>query len=156
MVVTTHHLFVNVKDSSLGGIRWAEAEGEIDRLNAMVNAKVQKFLEQSSKTGKPLSPEVSAVLVQKSVVYKKRQKWVPIFYAMVSLALLSLHLDRPLTILTAVVFSFVWYDFFSGVLHVILDNPFFMRFPILHEPCLEFQWHHHLPLVSIIFESTMW
>ena len=41
--------------------------------------------------------------------------------------------------------SFLFYDFYSGVLHITLDNPEFLSFPILDKPCLEFQWHHQIP-----------
>jgi hypothetical protein len=29
------------------------------------------------------------------------------------------------------------------VLHIVLDHPPNMKVPVLDQPCLEFQWHHH-------------
>jgi len=41
--------------------------------------------------------------------------------------------------------TYIIYDAYSGVLHVMLDDPKNLRLPILGQPCLEFQWHHHIP-----------
>jgi palmitoyl-[glycerolipid] 3-(E)-desaturase len=54
--------------------------------------------------------------------------------------------EHPGNILFSGIFMFFWYDFFSGLLHIVLDNPDFIPFPLLGTPCLEFQWHHHIPL----------
>jgi hypothetical protein len=50
--------------------------------------------------------------------------------------------------LVCAILSFVWYDFFSGVLHVVLDEPSNLRgwrSRLVAKPCLEFQWHHIIP-----------
>ena len=82
--------------------------------------------------------------------------------------LLASYYDKPLTLFVSAILTFIWYDFFSGVLHIVLDNPDFIKMPILGDPCLviiivfvfififllisctvvyqEFQWHHHIPL----------
>jgi len=140
-------VFVDAKSTSFLGIRWALVEGEIERLNAVVESKTIKYVEESRASGMPLAPEVAQVLGGNHHVYKKRWVFLPVFYAFISIAMLAQYAREPLTPLVAFVFSFFWYDFFSGVLHVILDNPSFMKFPVLDEPCLEFQWHHHIPLV---------
>ena len=49
---------------------------------------------------------------------------------------------------------FFWYDFLSGVLHMVLDNPEFINFPIIDDSCLEFQWHHRIP-TDIISKSFL-
>lgn len=134
-------------DKRSPGIRWASSEGEIDRLNAIVRMKTAKFVEEAAKTGKVLAPEIQAVVGDRQVVYKKRWVSLPVFYALLSIVFVASNYEYPLTMLTTFVFSFMWYDLFSGVLHVNLDNPDFINFPVLHEPCLEFQWHHHIPLV---------
>lgn len=36
-------------------------------------------------------------------------------------------------------------DFYSGVLHVVLDDEWNMRVPLLSQPAMEFQYHHHIP-----------
>ena len=139
-------------DSLIGllGIRWGQADDEIDRLNALVDIKVKRFVEESKRTGVPVSPEVDAVL-RGEIVYKKRTIWMPVVYSLISISIfVTQAISHPMTLLAAIVFSYFWYDFFSGVLHVILDDPGFIRLPLLKEPCLEFLWHHHIPLVSVL------
>jgi hypothetical protein len=41
--------------------------------------------------------------------------------------------------------SLVGYDLLSGFLHIVFDNPANLHIPILGQPCLEFQMHHHFP-----------
>lgn len=53
-----------------------------------------------------------------------------------ALLLLGCNYDKPLTLIIAIIFTFLWYDFFSGVLHIVLDNPGFIKLPVLGEPCL--------------------
>jgi palmitoyl-[glycerolipid] 3-(E)-desaturase len=48
-------------------------------------------------------------------------------------------------VLFSIVWNFFLYDVFSGLLHICLDNPNFIAFPIIGDSCLEFQWHHHIP-----------
>ena len=36
-------------------------------------------------------------------------------------------------------------DFYSGVLHVVLDDEWNMNVPLLSQPAMEFQYHHHIP-----------
>lgn len=36
-------------------------------------------------------------------------------------------------------------DFYSGVLHVVLDDEWNMKVPLLSQPAMEFQYHHHIP-----------
>jgi len=135
------------------GIRWRKTPGEIDRLNAIVQQKTRELVEESSKTGEPLSPEVLAVVNNpNNRVYKERYVFLPVFYFTLSTCFIlfgnapGMGVQHPLTILFCFLFEYFWYDLFSGVLHVNLDNPEFIGFPVLHEPCLEFQWHHHIPM----------
>lgn len=148
--VEAHLQFANGLESSLFGIRWTPRDdAEIDRLNSLVQVKARKFYEDAQKNGTPVAPEVEAVLDGSVKVYKRRWLWMPVLFSLTSVAILLLHIAQPLTLLVSAIFSFVWYDFFSGILHCILDDQSFIRgFPILSEPCLEFQWHHHIPLVS--------
>ena len=73
-------------DKRSPGIRWSRAEGEIDRLNAIVQIKTKKFVEESLKSGEPLAPEIQAVVSDPhQVVYKKRWIMLPVCYAACSL-----------------------------------------------------------------------
>lgn len=128
------------------GICWTRSDGgEIERLNYLVKQKVEKFIADSVRSGKPLSVEVEAVVSRNVTIYKERWIWVPLIISSASIVTLLYYLTSPLTVLVAAIFSFLWYDLFSGVLHVVLDNPEFVKYPILCDPCIEFQWHHHIP-----------
>lgn len=138
--------FVNGTSKNIAGICWTQSNGDdIDRLNVLVKEKTQKFIEESKLSGEPLPVEVQAIITGNLTVYKKRWMWVPVLYSLASVVLLIYHVNSPLTVLFSAIFSFLWYDFFSGVLHIVLDNPEFVNVPVLCDPCLEFQWHHHIP-----------
>jgi ubiquitin-conjugating enzyme E2 variant len=47
--------------------------------------------------------------------------------------------------LASLTIMFFYYDLFSGVLHIVLDEPAFIGTPVIGDGCLEFQWHHHIP-----------
>lgn len=120
---------------------------DIDKLNAIVNKKIKKFVADAATNNSSLSPEVAEVLNSKVPVYHKRYTWLPVIYTVFCVCkLLSEIVYNPLNVLGSVVFMFFWYDFFSGLLHIVLDNPEFISYPVLGTPCLEFQWHHHIPL----------
>ena len=39
----------------------------------------------------------------------------------------------------------LYIDLFSGVLHIVLDNPHFVRWPLIGPQCESFQTHHASP-----------
>ena len=53
--------------------------------------------------------------------------------------------SNPLALLLTFVVFYFYIDFYSGILHVVLDNPRFVRLPLIGVPCVEFQWHHSFP-----------
>lgn len=152
--------YVAAKSTSFMGIYWMgdylnqsnSSTNEIQNLNQLVIEKTKIFVAESLRTGEPLPIEVEAVLDGKHIVYKERCVWFPIIFMTVALVTIVRFLDAPLTVITAGLFTFVWYDLFSGILHIVLDNPSFIKMPILCDPCLEFQWHHHIPGVSQLFQ----
>ena len=133
------------------GIRWRRRKGEIDVLNARVDAIVEKYVKEGSHSVNPVNtagtaPEILYILRTRSSVYKSRSISLPPFIALSScLTLLYFLFTHPLSCLCSIATMFLYYDFFSGVLHIVLDEPTFIGLPILGEPCLEFQWHHHIP-----------
>lgn len=129
----------------VGTIKWLVDVEEVSKLNRIVREKTAGFVEEARLSGKPLSPEVEAVLSGREV-YKHRFTALPVLFTLLAICLISSCFSSPLTILFSALVMFFWYDFFSGVLHIVLDNPDFIHIPILAEPCLEFQWHHHNPL----------
>jgi hypothetical protein len=133
----------------LFGIRWGKTPGEIDNLNKLVDAKCKYFLELSKRTGEPVPPEVQHVLNtgKPSVVYKERWTLWPMISTIVHTAnvIYSAYVMGPLPVLALALFSYIYYDIYSGVLHIVLDNPLMMKVPLIDDPTLEFQWHHHIP-----------
>ena len=115
---------------------------DIDKLNDIVTVKMNKFLADAGNS--KLSPEIEAVRSGK-VVYQKRFTWIPIFWIITCGYLVFLQTNHPASVIVAFLIMFFWYDFFSGMLHIVLDNPAFITIPVLDAPCLEFQWHHHIP-----------
>lgn len=80
-------------------------------------------------------------------IYVKRPAWfVYLISTIASVAgcYFALQLG-PLCTIVCAVLSYVWYDFYSGLLHVMLDEPRNIPLPLLGQPALEFQWHHLIP-----------
>jgi hypothetical protein len=104
---------------------------EIDLLNDIVASKTKKWSDEATGTGRPITaPEIVAVQ-HGQVVYKRRFTLIPKILIILSLLVLLSHCDTPKTVILACILLFVWYDFLSGVLHVVLDNPGFIDFPLL-------------------------
>ena len=122
---------------------WRQDAVDVENLNAQVREKVKVLHEDSLKSGVPLSVEVLAVLSNNRVVYAKRFLFFPLCSSIVAAFWILRNCWVENTIIA--ICSYLWYDFFSGVLHIMLDNPDFIDLPLLGQPCLEFQWHHHLP-----------
>jgi len=117
---------------------------DITKLNQTVSAKTLEFYKQNSN---PTTPEFTAVGDKKRVVYQNRFTPFPVVVMVVgisTLAYLACTGDH-LLVIASLIFSFFYYDIFSGALHVVLDNPNFIDMPLLGDSCLEFQWHHHIP-----------
>lgn len=130
------------------GIRWARTPGEIDNLNRLVDAKCKYFLGEHLRSGAPLPPEVDLVLKtnKPSTVYKERVTLIPLVFMVAHVANLFYQaFYHPFAVAAAGVFSWLYYDIYSGVLHIVHDNPIMMTMPVIGEPTLEFQWHHHIP-----------
>jgi len=121
---------------------------EIEKLNIIVRNKTEAFVTQSIKDGTTLSPEVAAVISGKSV-YKERYTFMPILFGLLGISLICVNSANLLLVLCCFLVMFIWYDLFSGILHVVLDNPDFIHLPILDSPCLEFQCLFHVDLFPI-------
>jgi len=118
---------------------------EIKRLNDIVIEKSKHIVEESQKNGTELPPEVIEVVKNGAIIYKKRWLFLPVIWTLVNVSLVLYNYDRPITIMISAILMFIWYDFYSGVLHIVLDEPSFIKLPLIGEACLEFQWHHHNP-----------
>ena len=129
------------------GIKWRKNTEycEIKRLNDLVIEKSKNFVGISNKDGTVLTPEVHEVVNNGAVVYKKRWTFLPIIWSAICALVVLSQFKHPLTIIVSAIIMFTWYDFYSGILHIVLDEPSFIKLPLLGEACLEFQWHHHNP-----------
>eukprot|EP00977_Amphora_coffeiformis_P018789 scaffold6722_cov173-Amphora_coffeaeformis.AAC.8 len=126
---------------------------KIDLLNERVVKITAKEVQKAKQAGRKLAPEFvyaqqkMTTLTAGSPVYQLRSSVLVYAYA-IGTALLILKgatMLHPLTTALCVLTMFLGYDFYSGVLHVVLDHPDNIALPILGQPCLEFQWHHAIP-----------
>jgi len=115
---------------------------------ALLNDRVQKICGDKSN---PLyanhQKEIQMVLEEGKVIYVNRFTSV-VLLVMALAAVTFVHsffvLPVPLVLAALGVF-FVYGDFYGGLLHVVLDHPDSMHYPIIDQPSLEFQWHHLIP-----------
>lgn len=108
-----------------------------DWLNAMVDNRVQTAQAQ----GKPMSAEMAWTAANDHSIYQSRQKAVVAAVLALIVAGFVSAPSLPLLLGTFVAL-YLYVDFYSGVLHVVLDNPNFCDLPLVGVPCVEFQWHH--------------
>jgi len=126
---------------------------QIAWLNKCVTEKTAAAVLAAEKAGKPLAPEFAAALREKTAltsgfpVYEDR--FTSVFYiafvASSILSLTSISTFGPAYALGSAVWALFVYDILSGLLHIVFDHPGNISIPVLGQPCLEFQWHHHLP-----------
>jgi len=113
-------------------------------MNDWLNVLVRKRIAKAVVDGEPLPPEMAWVAEREHDVYQKRFK--PFVFVVLALCAYGLaQTTQPLALLATVLFLYFYIDFYSGVLHVVLDNPKFVTLPLIGVPCVEFQWHHTLP-----------
>lgn len=135
-------------------LSWREnRKRQIDALNDRVEKLTKVAIAKAQKSNKPLDPEYAyaqqpmTMLVAGTPVYQMRSAFTVYFYALLTLVLIACGMSKISLWTTALSVSvyFVGYDLFSGVMHVVLDNPDNIGLPVLGQPCLEFQWHHAIP-----------
>ena len=114
---------------------------QFDNMNDWLNAKVDERIEQARQSGESMSPELAWVAENEHTIYQRRFK--PLVFAVLATIVAGFALTPSIP---ALLFTFValyfYIDFYSGVLHVVLDNPAFCNLPVVGVPCVEFQWHH--------------
>ena len=119
------------------------------RLNDIVAAKTRQAAAHTAH-GTWLPPEMAIVQARiattgRSDVYKHRNELL--VYGFMGLGAFLILTRSPSFVSMAAVglIMMLWYDFYAGVLHIVLDHPGHLWCPGLADPCLEFQWHHHIP-----------
>lgn len=133
-------------------------EAAIQSLNAEVERKTKAAVLLAKKTGTPLPLTFRASLrpltwggvgagMSGYPVYQKRPLAATVVHFLMATYFIVTGAMAAGAWVTAasVVLMFVVYDLFSGVLHVVLDEPANIDLPIIGQPALEFQWHHLIP-----------
>jgi hypothetical protein len=123
---------------------------QIAALNDIVIRKTAKKIAEAKAAGTEPAPEFKEVQArldrgEPPNVYFERSEIPVWFWTAVSATFLITSCPSVVAFVCLSAFMYLWYDFYSGVLHVVLDHPRHIAFPILGQPCLEFQWHHHIP-----------
>ena len=94
------------------------------------------------------APELHVLIAADgALVYPNRWTWCPAVFLGIAAALCCTAPSLKV-FLVSIVPMYLTYDFYSGVLHVALDDPRNMsgiKSFILFQGCLEFQWHHAIP-----------
>jgi hypothetical protein len=132
-----------------------------DRVDEITKAKVA----ESKEKGTPLGPEFVAAqrptsLLQAGLPVYNDDRWMIMPILLGGLAVFwaaSCAAQYGFSVMViAFLLNYVFYDLYSGILHLCLDHPDNISAPILGQACLEFQWHHHIPddiVVKGLFES---
>lgn len=110
-------------------------------MNDWLNTLVRKRIAQAKLAGETMPEEMAWVAETNHAVYQRRFK--PFVLIVLAVCVYGL-VQAPslVALLVTLVGMYFYIDFYSGVLHVVLDNPRFIRLPLIGVPCVEFQWHH--------------
>lgn len=123
--------------------------------NATLEAKVQELIIKAKET-KDDDPVLKVASRPKlydgalragTPIYVARSH-IPIFFlcaACGSSVVWSIYETNLAVFVFCLAGALVGYDMLSGFLHIVFDNPDNLYIPILGQPCLEFQMHHHFP-----------
>ncbi len=110
-------------------------------MNDWLNTLVRKRIAQAVEDGETLPEEMAWVAENNHSVYQRRFK--PFVLFILGLTAYGIfQTANPLALIAVFVLMFFYIDLYSGVLHAVLDNPRFVRLPLIGVPCVEFQWHH--------------
>lgn len=112
-------------------------------MNDWLNTLVRKRIAQGVADGETLPEEMAWVAENDHAVYQRRFKPFVLFILAICVYGIA-QAPNPIALLVTFVVMYLYIDFYSGVLHVVLDNPRFVRLPLIGVPCVEFQWHHTL------------
>lgn len=116
---------------------------DIDKLNAIVRKRVYDM------GGDGIEPEAVKAVKGGAQVYHRRTRALVYGVGVLAVAMLA---GAPSAAFAAAALAAMWIvtDVYGAVLHVVLDTPEFINAPIVSAvigpACLEFQWHHTIPL----------
>eukprot|EP00980_Cylindrotheca_fusiformis_P024490 scaffold11961_cov122-Cylindrotheca_fusiformis.AAC.2 len=123
--------------------------------NAVLEDQVRRLIlkSQRSNNADPVLEVASKPKLYDGVVragtpiYVSRSRLPVVFFSLLATCAVTLSLTETNVIALALctMCSLIGYDLLSGFLHVVFDNPDNLYIPVLGQPCLEFQMHHHFP-----------
>lgn len=144
------------KDAAAAAAAAAEASKKIvtksttaaaDAANSAAAAAVAADKGTSGTVRSPIAQEIQFVLGGRLPFVKRSEllvsAWVCVsLFFLVRYGIMELGVAPTIGAFTVMYFVL---DFYSGVLHVVLDDEWNMNVPLLSQPAMEFQYHHHIP-----------
>ena len=119
-------------------------------LNDKVEAIAKKALKARAENPDTRLPPHILLHKDGAFVYPKRYFFLPVFFTLFAAWLVTLT-PNLFVLLVSVLLCYFEYDLYSGVLHIVLDDPKnlgksnYIMEAIMFQGCLEFQWHHEIP-----------
>jgi len=113
----------------------------------LLNSQVKKQIRVAFATAKVRPEHTLASSDEAAGVYVYKARSVPLLVTLLAVSTIAV-LQAPslLALLGWCAFMYVYLDFYGGVLHYVLDHTDNLRLPVVGPACLEFQWHHNIPL----------
>jgi hypothetical protein len=126
-------------------------------LNDKVEAIAARHLAKA-KAAASLPPHV-LLQADGAFVYPRRYRALPLVFVIAACYLITLSPNYYALCLSVILLYFE-IDFYSGILHIVLDNPLnlgrstYILEAVMFQGCLEFQWHHEIPR-DIVYKGLL-
>jgi hypothetical protein len=137
------------------GLTWPSAL-TIKELNNTVTKHTVGAVKDAEARGLEVSPEVVKAMGQRTTIscggplFKERtigdRSLFLVFVLMIMGGVThgAWHFGIGVSLVN-LLFWYIYFDFYSGLVHLVLDEKLNLNLPFLGQSCLEFQWHHIIP-----------
>jgi len=129
-----------------------------DKVESISSRKMKEASSSSSSSSSssvtvvppPRTPPHVLLHADGALVYPDRYRFLPLAYVLASIVLIC-RCPSPVALLLGIVVLYFESDLYSGVVHIVLDDPKnlgrsnYVMEAIMFQGCLEFQWHHEIP-----------
>jgi len=138
-----HFYFTKEKHSHSSHIRPLN-----DKVESISSRKMKEASSSSSSVTVP--PPHVLLHADGALVYPDRWRFLPLVYLLASIILIS-RCPSYIALFLATIILYFESDLYSGVVHIVLDDPKnlgrsnYVMEAIMFQGCLEFQWHHEIP-----------